>query len=323
MTEEMPHENGESGEGAATPSALGENVASSEGEEASPSPSATSPSAPSSPAPSRRFSDLGPRLISGFVYIVLMIAGVLLGNIPCVVLLSVAAGMCAHEFFRMSRESHSGPAEILGTVAAVLYPPVAYWLGLGGIAVLTLVLMLALLVWFVFCPRATVADVALTFFGAVYTGMLLASAMLLRPQLSEPWGGVAVLIIFVSVWINDSFAYLVGSRFGKHKMVPKISPKKSWEGFAGGLVGSMLVWLLFLAVPGVDMSWWQALLCGIVCGLMSVVGDLVESRIKRNYGVKDSGKIMPGHGGLLDRMDSLLFAIPTAVILLQVFGCIV
>ena len=270
----------------------------------------------------KRFSDLWVRVVTGAVYVILMVGGVLLGNIPTVVILSIASGICAAEFFFMARNDAKLPNEFFGIIAAVLYPPTAYWLHLGGMAVLTLLLLLALLVWYVFYPRARVTDVGLSFFGAVYTGMLLASALLIRPGFEEPWGGVMLLIVFVSVWLNDSAAYLIGSRFGKHKLAPKISPKKSWEGFIAGIVASMLTWLLFLLVPDVTITWWECLVFGLVCGLMSVIGDLAESRIKRNAGVKDSGTIMPGHGGLLDRMDSLFLACVTAAILLIGCGCI-
>ncbi|MCD8316252.1 MAG: phosphatidate cytidylyltransferase, partial [Eggerthellaceae bacterium] len=137
-----------------------------------------------------------------------------------------------------------------------------------------------------------------------------------------PWGGVVVFLIFVSVWANDAFAYFVGSKIGKHKLAPKTSPKKSWEGFIAGLIGSMAVWFLMIFVPEINISIWQALLFGFICGLMSVLGDLTESRIKRNSGLKDSGTIMPGHGGLLDRTDSLFLAAPSAAFLLIAGGCI-
>ena len=271
---------------------------------------------------SHRFADLAQRLVSGFIFVLLMIVGVLLGNIPCVIILSVISGICAGEFYLMLRKDAKLPNEALGIVVAVLYPPAAYWFKLGGMAVLTLVLMLALLVWYVFYQRARITDVCVSFFGAVYTGMLLSSVMIVRPLLPEPWGGIAVLIIFLSVWLNDSFAYLVGSRFGKHRLAPTISPKKSWEGFIAGLCGSIGAWFLFLLVPGVTIAWWQCLIFGLICGLLCVVGDLAESRIKRNSGVKDSGTLMPGHGGLLDRMDSLFLATVTAVMLLVPFHCI-
>lgn len=270
----------------------------------------------------KRFSDILVRIGSGAIYLIVMIGSVLLGNIPTAIVLSVASGICAAEFYRIIRHDAKLPNELVGIIAAVLYPPVALWLHLGGMAVLTLLLMLTLLVWYVFYQRARLTDVCLSFFGAIYTGMLLASALLVRTALPEPWGGVVVLIIFAGVWVNDILAYLVGSAFGRHKIAPKISPNKSWEGFHAGVLGSMLVWLLMLLVPGVAITWWEALLFGLVCGLLSVIGDLAESRIKRNSGVKDSGKLMPGHGGLLDRMDSLFLVCVTSAILLIGCGCI-
>ena len=140
--------------------------------------------------------------------------------------------------------------------------------------------------------------------------------------LPQPWGGVLALGIFLSVWANDSFAYLVGSKFGKHKLAPRTSPKKSWEGFIAGLVGSAAFWCLMTLIPGVTMSIPQAMAFGLISGLMGVLGDLAESRIKRNSGFKDSGTIMPGHGGLLDRCDSLFLVAVTSAILLLGFGCI-
>ncbi len=125
-----------------------------------------------------------------------------------------------------------------------------------------------------------------------------------------------VLGIFLSVWANDSFAYLAGSRFGKHKLAPRVSPKKSWEGFFAGLLGSALFWCLFTLVPGVNLSIPIAFVFGIVSGLAGVLGDLAESRIKRNVGFKDSGTLLPGHGGLLDRCDSLFLVAVTSAILL-------
>lgn len=131
-----------------------------------------------------------------------------------------------------------------------------------------------------------------------------------------------VLLLFLSVWANDAFAYLVGSKIGRHKLAPRTSPKKSWEGFFAGLVGSVLFWCAISFVPGVTMTLVQAIAFGVVAGCMGVLGDLAESRIKRNSGFKDSGTIMPGHGGLLDRSDSLFLTSITAAILMVAGGCI-
>jgi phosphatidate cytidylyltransferase len=109
------------------------------------------------------------------------------------------------------------------------------------------------------------------------------------------------------VWANDSFAYLVGSTLGRHKMAPRISPKKSWEGFAAGMAGSIAVWVaVALLFPNIGVTVALALSIGFVVGVAVFVGDLFESRMKREAGVKDSGTLLPGHGGFLDRLDSLI-----------------
>lgn len=267
-------------------------------------------------------SDLQVRIRTGAVYTVVTIGCILAGEIPMLIMLMVLAGICASEFFYMLRSDAKLPNEFLGIFAAIMYPPSMYFAGLTGAMFVCLGLLLALLIWYVFFLRARVQDVAVSFFGATYTGALLSGLVLLRHSIGEPWGGVLVLLIYASVWANDSFAYLIGCKFGKHKLAPRVSPKKSWEGFVAGLVGSMAVWCVMTYVPGVTMSIPMALGFGLLCGLMSVLGDLAESRIKRNAGFKDSGTIMPGHGGLLDRCDSLFLAAITAVILLVSGGCI-
>ncbi len=271
---------------------------------------------------STRPSSLGVRIRSGAIYIIVTTACVLLGDIPTVIMLMVVAGICAGEFYFMLRADAKLPNEVLGIIAAVLYPPSVYFFGAAGAIIVTLIFIVALLVWYVFWLRSRIPDVAISFFGAAYTGLLLCGIVIIRMSVDGIWGGVLVFLLFAGVWINDAFAYLVGSRFGKHKLAPRTSPKKSWEGLIAGLVGSVIFWILMSFVPGVNMPIVMAIFFGIICGVMEVLGDLVESRIKRNSGFKDSGTIMPGHGGLLDRSDSLLFASFTAAFLLIVGGCI-
>lgn len=147
----------------------------------------------------------------------------------------------------------------------------------------------------------------------------IALATTLVMVMSESWKMVIVLI--TTVWANDVGAYLVGMAIGRHKMAPKISPKKSWEGFIGGLIfgiSAAIAWWIFYFGPaqalevGVEYPSntliWAGL--GLLTALAAVVGDLVESKFKRSLGVKDSGKLIPGHGGILDRFDALYLAIP-------------
>ena len=270
-------------------------------------------------------TDMQVRIRTGAVYIGLTLACVLAGDIPTVVMLSIVAGMCAGEFYYMLRSDAKMPNEVVGIVAAVLYPPAMYFFGVAGVLGLTLLLMLVLFAWYVFWLRSRIVDVCVCFFGAVYTGLMLVGLVVIRMSLGSfwgGWGGVLLAVLFLSVWGNDAFAYLAGSKFGKHKMAPRVSPKKSWEGFFVGIFSSAVFWVIMSFVPGVTMPVPLAIVFGLICGCMEVLGDLAESRIKRNVGVKDSGTIMPGHGGLLDRCDSLFLASITAALLLVLGGCI-
>ena len=262
------------------------------------------------------------RLRTGAVYITLNIVCILASDITTALILAATAAVCAGEFYYMLRSDAKMPNELIGIVAAAAYPLSVYFIGFTGIIYVTALLTLAVTIWYVYWLRARVADVGVCMFGAVYTGMQLTGLLLIRMSIGGIWGGVVVLVIFASIWFNDAGAYVVGSRIGKHKLAPRTSPNKSWEGFIFGLVVSMAFWCILVAVPGVSIAAWQCCLFGLVCGLTSVLGDLCESRIKRSVGFKDSGTIMPGHGGLLDRCDSLMPTAVAAAILLFGAGCL-
>ena len=135
-----------------------------------------------------------------------------------------------------------------------------------------------------------------------------------------------VFALFILIWLSDTGAYLVGCTLGKHKLFERISPKKSWEGFFGGCAfaigGSMLLWHLFTTVwpIGANTTWWQWLIFAIIIIIFGTYGDLSESLLKRAANIKDSGNILPGHGGILDRFDSLLLCIPVVYIYLEIIN---
>ncbi len=118
-----------------------------------------------------------------------------------------------------------------------------------------------------------------------------------------------MISILSIIWVNDSFAFLVGKNFGKHKLFPSVSPKKTIEGLLGGLVFSLLTGF-FISKYNSDFSTLNWLIIAVIVSIIGTIGDLVESKFKRQANIKDSGNIMPGHGGILDRLDSLLFAAP-------------
>jgi phosphatidate cytidylyltransferase len=162
---------------------------------------------------------------------------------------------------------------------------------------------------------------ALTFAGAVYIGWLLSAFILLRyldtplqrgllAPLGIPPGAAWLFLVLAITWLQDTAAYFVGRSFGRTKMAPVLSPKKTWEGFAGGLVASVLTAMLAVLLLGLPIGYGAAAVIGALAGVAGPLGDLAESLVKRQVGVKDSGHLIPGHGGILDRMDSLLFTAP-------------
>jgi phosphatidate cytidylyltransferase len=245
-----------------------------------------------------------------------------------VIALAALAGLSVFEFYAMLRSDSKLPNELIGTIAAALYPPsYALW-GFNGALTLTLLFAVVLLVWYVNYIPARITDVAATLFGALYTGLLLTSLVPLynipadAPFTFFPrlWGGLLVFAIVFSTWANDAAALIFGSRFGKHKLAPRISPAKTWEGLLAGMVLSIVVWCLIPLIPDVGLTWPWAVATGVLCGLAGILGDLVESRIKRSTGHKDSGKLLPGHGGFLDRCDSLFLVAPVAYLVFKVAG---
>ena len=124
------------------------------------------------------------------------------------------------------------------------------------------------------------------------------------------WGGWTVLTIFTSIWVCDSAAYFAGRAFGKHKLFERVSPKKTWEGAIAGFLGAVGAFLLMQALVLPYLTIFQAIVCGTIVGIFGQLGDLVESLLKRDAGVKDSSTLIPGHGGVLDRFDSILFVSP-------------
>ena len=254
------------------------------------------------------------RIVTAVVYAVVVLGAIWLGGVSALgrysdlvlgVVMGVMAGFASAEFYAMSRRESRLPNEMFGVAAAALMPIAAAIWGMAGLSSLLTLLIAASLVWHVVFIRVRTTDTATTVFGAIYTGFLLSYLVLILRNFHA--GRALALAVVLGVWANDSLAYLVGSMIGRHKMVPRISPKKSWEGFFAGLLGTLAVWIaLPLLVPDTGLSLPWAVLTGTVLGATVVIGDLFESRMKREAGVKDSGNSLPGHGGFLDRLDSLI-----------------
>ena len=246
------------------------------------------------------------RVITGAVYSISLIALAMIDTWTTVLLCSALSALCAYEFYRMLRADAKLPNEVVGVLTSGAYPIVYMLWHFDGLLTLTVLSATVLLIWYVFSGGSRIGDVAVTLFGSCYTGLMLSSLVEIRGIMPAYWGGLLVVGVMLSVWGNDAFAFFFGSRFGRHKLAPHISPNKSWEGFAAGIVASVIAWCLIHFIPGLGLSWPWAIVAGLVCGIGAILGDLVESRIKRSIGFKDSGHLLPGHGGFLDRCDSLL-----------------
>lgn len=233
------------------------------------------------------------------------------------IVLAVAAVFAVAELYSFTRREHRMPNEVFGLIATAAMPIATGLWGYQGLMGSLAGLLVASMLWHVTFRQVRTADTAVTVFGAVYVGFMLSHLVLIRALDS---GTELALATIIGVWANDVFAYLVGSTMGRHKMAPRISPHKSWEGFAAGTAFTVVVWVLVGSVADTGLSLPALTLTGLAVSVAAVVGDLAESRLKREAGVKDSGRLLPGHGGFLDRFDSMIMVSVVAYYLLIIGG---
>jgi phosphatidate cytidylyltransferase len=263
------------------------------------------------------------RVGSALVLSPLLVCLTWVGRVPFAVLCAVAAGISARELTLM--HTRVGLPEAFGVLVAALLP-LAPLLASPGVAhmyppfvpMALAFAAMALLVLNAFRsdPLEGVAQrAAASVLAWLYCGVLIAMIVGLRLRFGFAWA----MLAFAATWLNDTFAYFAGRLFGRTPFCPRISPKKTWEGFAGGLAGSLLgaagSKVLFQLAPlprgeVFELSWGACVAVGLGAGVLGPLGDLAESMLKRSAGVKDSGSLIPGHGGLLDRIDALLFVGP-------------
>jgi phosphatidate cytidylyltransferase len=222
------------------------------------------------------------------------------------VLAAVWGALAVLEFYRITGVAKALPLTFFGT-AWTLFFVLNPHLGFPVPLVLTAGIMLSLIMLVLEPQReGAFGNWAWMLAGALYVGWLLGYLVALRLEAGRGWVFLAFFVTFAS----DSAAFFAGRALGRHRLAPHISPGKTWEGTIAGVLGAIIVSLLFtLPTPlQVPLSYKQAILLGIVVSVFGQLGDLAESLLKRNMNVKDSGSLMPGHGGLLDRMDSVAFA---------------
>ncbi len=254
--------------------------------------------------------DLRQSLLTAAILAVIALGIFALGSGAATVLVAAVVGVCAAELFDALRRGGYQPAVLLGLVASVSMVAAAYWKGEAALPlVLGLTVVFTLLWYLVGVTRAApTLNLAVTVFGVAYVGLLGSFAALI---LTFP-NGIGILIgVVLVVALNDAGALVIGRRLGQRQLAPDISPGKTVEGVVGGAVVGVIVGWLGLGIIGLH-PWTPGtgIALGLVVAVVAPLGDLCESMIKRDLGIKDMGTLLPGHGGVLDRFDTLLFALP-------------
>lgn len=242
---------------------------------------------------------LGALMIAPFIIFVF------LGGMPLKLFTFVLSLLGMFEFYKATRVKHFKPISILGYIAIILY--YAFNNDFSSLFNLLIALTLIALIIPVINLKITFIDSAITILGFLYVGVFFS----FLPMISEKASGnFYVWLVFIGAWITDTCAYYSGKFFGKHKLCPKVSPKKTIEGSIGGVIGTALISGIygFVISNFADvMPVYHFVIVGLICGILSQFGDLVASSIKRYVDIKDYSNLIPGHGGILDRFDSILF----------------
>jgi len=271
---------------------------------------------------------LGKRILTALVGMLIAVYVINYGEWLFATTVLVLTLLAWHEFYTMLQNKSIKVFYSLGIIINIFILGCA-WLGNSQefaivIFVSTLVALLKIVTS---CTKFTVVDAAFSLLGISYIGMSFAHLLLLRYTdgslyLMTYWGELSagaayVWLAFVGTWASDTFAFFIGSYLGRHKLCLAISPNKTIEGALGGMLGSIIAIGLLGILFKLPIS--HSIIMGILVGITAPVGDLVESAIKRFAGVKDSGQILPGHGGILDRFDSILFTVPAIYYYMHVF----
>ena len=252
------------------------------------------------------------RLLSGILLVIIALATIISGGDVLFATLLMISFIGMTEIYRVLEISGTllGGA---GYVAAAVYYLLLRVNRTDMLVMLAITFLIVLMMVYVFTyPKYRSEQVMLAFFGLFYVAFMLSYVYQIRML---PQGAFIVWLVFICSWGSDTCAYCVGMLIGKHKMAPKLSPKKSIEGAVGGVVGAALLGAAYAAImnrtmAGANAGVIQYALIGAVGALISMVGDLAASAIKRNHDIKDYGNLIPGHGGILDRFDSVIFTAP-------------
>ncbi len=259
------------------------------------------------------------RVLSAVVFVPVLFASIWFGNPWFSIVVAVAALLGVIEFYSMVSRKGWQPLTFFGTLWTLFFIFDAYYTPkyssdntyiLVTSALIASAVALAL-VWVLFLRspgKKVIASWAASVAGILYMGWFLSYWVLIMNSYGGNWSGRDwVLLALFSTFAVDTSAYFIGRAWGRHKMAPTVSPGKTWEGAVGGLVGAMAAVIVLALLLDVDIGYSKMVILGVLIAVFAQLGDLAESKLKRSMGVKEAGNLIPGHGGILDRLDSIVF----------------
>lgn len=270
----------------------------------------------------KKMNNLSTRVIVALIGVPLIVVVSLLGKIFFLIFILAIGLISYYEYSKMVRNKHSYPNKLIGYLSVGLIIINEYKNFIDYHTFFLILIVLLLLLELFRNRESAIANLGSTLLGIFYIGFFAAAIINLREFYSDSvftynQGGYLIISILVSIWICDSAAYFVGSAYGIHKLMPRVSPKKSWEGAIAGFVFSVAGMIAARELLLDFMQLQDAIAIGFIVGIFGQIGDLIESLLKRDAHVKDSSSIIPGHGGIFDRFDSLLFCAPIIYLYLK------
>jgi phosphatidate cytidylyltransferase len=269
-------------------------------------------------------SNTSTRIIISFIAIPVIVAVCYIGKIPFLLFILAIGLLSFYEFSIMVRNKESNTNLLIGFVAILSIIINSYYTFIKYEVLIICVAVLLLITELFRNNKSAIHNLGSSLLGIFYFGVFASTIICIREFFNASdvlyiEGGYIIISMLVTIWICDSAAFFLGTAFGKHKLFPRVSPNKSWEGAIAGFVFAVLTMIAARIILLDFLSWQDVIVIGFIVGILGQIGDLIESLIKRDAGVKDSSAIIPGHGGIFDRFDSLLFSSPFVYLYMYYF----
>jgi len=272
--------------------------------------------------------NLGVRILTGGIFVSVLIAGMIINEFSFLIVFSIITLLALHEFYGLLLgEGKTKLNKTINIIGGLILFLASYFYFSSSVKSLVVfvpyaIYILAIFICELFAKRENpILSLSYSVLGQIYLAfpLSLLSYLAFGYEASGTYHFAMLLALFVFIWVNDSFAYLIGSMLGRHRMFERISPKKSWEGFIGGVIFTIVAAIIY-SMFFTQMTMWGWIGFALVMIVFGTLGDLIESLFKRTLQVKDSGNLLPGHGGILDRIDSVVFAIPAQFVFLEMLS---